>query len=167
MAGCLGFLGLRNRLLLFFSKELAMRSAVMTSLVFASLSFTLPGAMAQNVLERILMNPRVQALAGKPAEITNALNLCKNPTYQRANAQACQDAANADMAGKLPLEMRMVMSNPQTAKSMRDLCIAAQSTAQRDSYLCTELAKADQSFNAAMQGARAPATGTNLNDLSN
>jgi hypothetical protein len=143
-----------------------MRRQFLTLLIAMSALFVMHSAHAQNVLERILANPKVQALLGKPTEVISILGLCKNANYQRANAQACQDAANADMALKLPLEMRTVMSNSRSAQSMRELCIAAQSTAQRDSYLCAELAKADASFSAALQGARGGAPNT-TNDLSN
>jgi pantoate kinase len=132
-----------------------MHRQLLSLLIAASALLSMPSAQAQNILERILANPKVQALLGKPAEITSILGLCKNTNYQRANAQACQDAANADMALKLPFEMRTVMSNAKSAQSMRDLCIAAQATAERDSYLCLELAKADSSFNATLQGVRA------------
>jgi hypothetical protein len=147
-----------------------MRRYLLSIIVALSGVLLMPTAQAQSVLEKILANPKVQALIGKPTEVVNILGLCKNANYQRANAQACQDAANAEMALKLPFEMRTVMSNQRSAQSMRDLCIAAQATPQRDSYLCAELAKADGAFNAAMQGARAnvPQTGGSPgNDASN
>jgi pantoate kinase len=125
------------------------------SMTFAACSlFAAHTAHAQNILERILNNPNIQALLGKPADVANLLGLCKNANYQRANAQVCQDAAQADMVLKLPFEMRTVMGNQRSAQSLRDLCLAAQSTQQRDSYLCLELAKADSSFGSAMQDAR-------------
>jgi pantoate kinase len=132
-----------------------MRRFLVLGSIAASAALVVPSAHAQNVLERILANPKIQALIGKPAEVTNLLGLCKNANYQRTNAQACLDASNASMALKLPFEMRTVMSNSKSAQSMRDLCIAAQATQQRDSYLCAELAKADSNFNAALQDARA------------
>jgi hypothetical protein len=108
-----------------------------------------------NLLEQILNNPRVQAHLGNTAKATNLLNACKNSTYSQRNAQACTEVRQAEMVYKLPFEMRTVMSNSKSAQSLRDLCIAAQNTPQRDSYLCTELAKADSSFNATLQGTRA------------
>ncbi len=125
------------------------------SMTFAVCSlFAAQAVQAQSALERILNNPNVQALLGKPADVANLLGLCKNANYQRANAQVCQEAVQAEMVLKLPFEMRTVMSNQRSAQSLRDLCLAAQSTPQRDSYLCSELAKADTSFGSAMQNAR-------------
>jgi hypothetical protein len=145
-----------------------MKRFIFSASLTLSILFSAAPAQAQNLLERILANPKIQVLLGKPNEIINTLGLCKNPTYQRANAQSCLDAANADMVLKLPFEMRTVMSSSKSAQSMRDLCIAAQSTAQRDSYLCAELAKADTNFATALQGARFMAPTTNpMNDLSN
>ncbi len=109
---------------------------------------------AAGVLEQILANPQVQALIGTPATVTNTLNLCNNPTYRAANAQACANATNADMVLKLPFEMRTVMSNPNSAQSLRDLCVVAQGSVQRDSYLCAQLAKADTSFAASLAAER-------------
>lgn len=138
-----------------------MRHHLLAICIATTSMLAMPSAQAQSVLERILANPKIQTLIVKPAEVTNLLGLCKNQNYQRSNSQACLDAANADIALKMPFEMRTLMSNSKSAQSMRDLCLAAQATAQRDSYLCTELAKADSSFNAALQGARAntPQTG--------
>jgi hypothetical protein len=111
-----------------------------------SLLLTFSSAQSAGLLEQILANPQVQALMGAPANITNLLGVCKNDAYRANNAQACTNAVNADTVMKLPFEMRTVMSSPTSAQSLRDLCLAAQSTAQRDSYLCTQLAKADSSF---------------------
>lgn len=107
-------------------------------------------AHSAGVLEQILANPRVQALLGKPTEVVSALNLCKNDAYRAGNAQACADAVHTDSVLKLPIEMRTVMSYPQSAQSLRDLCLAAQTTPQRSSYLCVELLKADSTFASAV-----------------
>jgi hypothetical protein len=145
-----------------------MRKFIACTSLLASCLFAAHPAHAQSILERILGNPKIQALIGKPADITSMLNLCKNANYQRANQQACQEAAQAEMALKLPFEMRTVMSNQTSAQSLRDLCLAAQTTTQRDSYLCAELAKADSSFGLAMQGARAtPSVSNPGNEASN
>ena len=111
-----------------------------------SLLLAFSSAHSAGLLEQILANPQVQALMGTPANITNLLGVCKNDAYRANNAQACSNAVNADTVLKLPFEMRTVMSSPTSAQSLRDLCLAAQSTTQRDSYLCTQLAKADSSF---------------------
>jgi hypothetical protein len=107
---------------------------------------TFSSANSAGLLEQILANPQVQALIGAPANITNLLGVCKNDAYRANNAQACANALNADTVLRLPFEMRTVMSNPTSAQSLRDLCLAAQSTVQRDSYLCTQLANADSNF---------------------
>jgi hypothetical protein len=131
-----------------FFRKLLILTSLSTLLVHANVS------AQSNIIERILANPKIQALIGKPAEITSLLNLCNNAPYQRANPQSCAEAAQADMVLKLPFEMRTVMSNQKSAQSLRDLCLAAQSTAQRDSFLCAELAKADQSFGVALTNER-------------
>jgi hypothetical protein len=134
-----------------FKRNRVRFSQVSFALVFA---LALPSVHAAGVLEQILANPRVQQLLGVPANVASTLNLCGNPTYKAANAQACADAGNASMVLKLPFEMRTVMSNAQSAQSLRDICLAAQNTAQRDSYLCAELAKADTTFAASLAAER-------------
>ena len=123
-----------------------------------------------NLIEQILNNPRVQALLGKPAEILNQSKQCEVPTFRKSNAQLCTDVDNAASANKMPFEMRTVMTNRTSAQALRDLCLAAQTTAQQSNYLCAELGKADKNFAAAAAAARAT-TGTtgnsSLNDLSN
>jgi pantoate kinase len=133
-----------------------MRKLFISMTFVVSSLFAAHTAHAQNILERILANPNVQALLGKPADVANLLGLCQNTNYQRANPQVCQEASQAEMVLKLPFEMRTVMSTQRSAQSLRDLCLAVQSTQQRDSYLCSELAKADTSFSSAMQNARTP-----------
>ncbi len=107
-----------------------------------------------NLIELILANPKVQALLGKPTELTNALRLCDTPRYKAANAQVCTEANQAAMVNRLPFEMRTVMSNSKSAQSLRDLCLSAQATPQRESYLCNELARADSSFAGTLQQTR-------------
>ncbi len=120
-----------------------------------------------NWIEQILNNPRVQALIGKPAEVLNQVQLCNNPAYRRSNAQACADADSASIASKMPLEMRLVMTNKNSAKALRDLCLAAQTTVQQGNYLCAELAKADKDFALAAGAARVVPATSSANDLSN
>ncbi len=103
-------------------------------------------AFSAGILEQILANPRVQALIAKPSEVSSYLGLCSNASYQIANSQLCSDATQTQMILRLPFEMRTVMSNPNSAQSLRDLCLAAQSTPQANSYLCAELIKADGAF---------------------
>jgi hypothetical protein len=119
-----------------------------------SLLLAFSSAHSAGLIEQILANPRVQALMGTPANVTNLLGVCKNDAYRNNNPQACADAVNADTVLRLPFEMRTVMSNPTSAQSLRDLCLAAQSTAQRDSYLCTQLASADKNFATSLSNQR-------------
>jgi hypothetical protein len=112
-------------------------------------------AHAENVLERILANPKIQALLGRPTEIVNSLKLCEDARYRNSNLQLCTEAQQAAMVSRLPFEMRTVMSNQKSAQSLRDICIAVQLTAVRDSYLCSELAKSDKDFADALQNTRA------------
>ena len=46
----------------------------------------------------------------------------------------------------MPPELRSLLSNPVTAKSIRDLCQAVQVAPTRNTYLCAELGKADAGF---------------------
>lgn len=131
-----------------------MRKLIISMTFVVSSLFAAHTAHAQNILERILNNPNVQALLGKPADVVNLLGLCQNANFQRANPQVCQEASQADMVLKLPFEMRTVMSNQRSAQSLRDICLAVQPTQQHNSYLCAELAKADISFGSALQNAR-------------
>jgi hypothetical protein len=131
-----------------------------------SLFFAFSSAHSAGLIEQILANPRVQALMGAPANVTNLMGLCKNDAYNRANAQVCADAVNADMVLKLPFEMRTVMSNAKSAQSLRDLCISAQGSAHRDSYLCIELARADGGFAATLAAERANKPAAQVQDTS-
>jgi hypothetical protein len=138
-------------------KDFAMKTNFSTSRTVGGLLLLLAVSSAHSagVLEQILANPRVQAMLGKPTEVVSALNLCKNDSYRASNQQACADAVHTDNVLKLPIEMRTVMSYPQSAQSLRDLCLAAQTTAQRGSYLCVELLKADSTFASAVNADQA------------
>jgi hypothetical protein len=112
----------------------------------AALVLAVSPVFSAGILEQILANPRIQALIGKPNEVSTFLGFCNNPSYQIANAQVCAEVTQTQMVLRLPFEMRTVMSNPTSAQSLRDLCLAAQATPQANSYLCAELIKADSNF---------------------
>jgi hypothetical protein len=131
-----------------------MRRTLLSALIATSALLAMPSAHAQNVLERILANPKVQELIGKPSDVLSALGRCGNANYQRSNSQLCESAMNADRALKMPVEMRLLMTNKQSAASLREMCIAAQPTHLANTYLCAELAKADKTFGAQMEFAR-------------
>jgi hypothetical protein len=141
--------------------------AVVATLFLTSLLFA-TSAQA-NFIEQILSNPRIQALLGKPAEILSQSQQCKNVSFKNANTQLCADVANAEIASKMPFEMRTVMTNRTSSQALRDLCLAAQTTGQQNNYLCAELSKADKDFAAAAAAARTGIGSGNstTNDLSN
>jgi hypothetical protein len=133
-----------------------------------SASFLSPAQAQSSLMEQILNNPKIQALLGKPAEILNGSQQCKNVAFRTANSQACLDVDNALVASKMPIAMLTVMTNRTSAQALRDLCLAAQTTNQQNNYLCAELVKADKDFGAAVAAARTIApTSTSTNDLSN
>jgi hypothetical protein len=115
---------------------------------------TTPTVQADNILERILSNPKIQALLGRPTELITTVKLCEDTRYRSSNQQQCTEVQQAALVNRLPFEMRTVMSNPKSAQSLRDICIAVQFTAARDSYLCSELAKSDKEFADALQYTR-------------
>ena len=142
------------------SSQLLLQASLATALCIPSWGH------AAGLIEQILANPRIQSLIGKPLDVTNLLNLCGNDAYKKANVQTCAEAANAQMVLRLPFEMRTVMANPTSAQSLRDICLAAQTTQQANSYLCAELVKADSTFAAAIANARVNTSGGNLPDRS-
>ena len=76
---------------------------------------------------------------------------CNDARYKQREAKLCQQAEEASRLARMPAELRFVMSNPTAAASMRELCLAVQSTPVRNSYLCVELARADVAFGVQVQ----------------
>jgi hypothetical protein len=131
-----------------------MHRFLISSLFGIFMLLTTSATHAENVLERVLANPKIQALLGRPTEIVNSLKLCEDTRYRSSNQQLCTEAQQAAMVNRLPFEMRTLMSNQKSAQSLRDICLAVQNTTVRDSYLCSELAKSDKDFANALQYSR-------------
>lgn len=94
------------------------------------------------LLDDLLKNPIVQNLMNR-TDLPNMVNTCKTTAYREANKAQCANAENALLVTKLPNEMRVVMSSPSAAQSLRDLCGVAQGSPAGNSFLCAELRKAE------------------------
>ena len=103
------------------------------------------------VIEDLLAIPAIQSLLGKLPELQSAVVRCNDARYKQREAKLCQQAEEANRLARMPAELRFVMSNPTAAASMRELCLAVQSTPVRNSYLCVELARADVAFGVQVQ----------------
>lgn len=103
------------------------------------------------VIEDLLAIPAIQSLLGKLPELQSAVVRCNDARYKQREAKLCQQAEEASRLARMPAELRFVMSNPTAAASMRELCLAVQSTPVRNSYLCVELARADVAFGVQVQ----------------
>jgi Na+/H+ antiporter NhaB len=144
----------------------ATHHSISMALLFVCIFFA-TGAHA-NIIEQILNNPKIQALLGKPAEIVSQSQQCKNTNFRLSNAQLCTDVDNAEIASKMPMEMRTVMMNRVSAQALRDLCLVAVNAGQPNNYLCVELVKADKDFAAVANSRGRGGSGiTSTNDLSN
>ena len=112
------------------------------SFVIATLISSASFQAQAGLLDDLLKNPTIQSILNR-ADLTNMVNTCKDVTYRRANQTQCANFENALLINKLPVEMRVVMSNQQSANSLRELCGVAQGSVQANSYLCAELRKAE------------------------
>ena len=112
-----------------------------TSLTAASLVCLLPQAHA-GLLDELLKNPNIQGLVNRP-DLPTLIAACRDATFRQANAANCTNVETAAVLNKLPLEMRAVMNNPQTAASLRDICAAVAPLPQTNSYLCVQLRNAE------------------------
>ncbi len=119
------------------------------SWILAVLSAT-PFAQA-GIIEDLLAIPAIQSLLGKLPELQSVVLRCNDVRYKQREAKLCQQADEASRLARMPAELRFVMSNPTSAASMRELCLAVQPTAARNSYLCVELVKADVAFSVQVQ----------------
>ena len=98
------------------------------------------------IIEDLLAAPAVQSLLGRLPELQAVVQRCSDARYKQRNPKICQQAEEASRLARMPPELRVVLSNPTTAASMRELCLAVQASAARNSYLCAELSKADANF---------------------
>ena len=99
------------------------------------------------LLDDLLKNPNIQSLINRP-DLNTLVAACRDAAYRAANTAQCQNMENAVVLAKLPNEMRVLMGNPQSANSLREICTAVQSTAQANSYLCAQLRSAESAVGA-------------------
>ena len=104
----------------------------------------------QNLIEQLLALPAIQNLMQKVPELQNLTQQCANPAYRQRNAESCLRAEQAAALGRMPHELRVVMSSPVAAKSLRELCMTAVNMGTT-SWLCVELGKADTQFGQQMR----------------
>jgi hypothetical protein len=120
-----------------------MNRKILTALL--CLTWLLPSAHA-GLLEDLLAVPAIQSLLGRQPDIQTVLKRCADAKFRQANAASCQQAEQADRLSRVPAELRAVLAVPASAASLRELCLSVQAGQLRNSHLCTELGKADQSF---------------------
>lgn len=116
-----------------------------------ALAAALPAAHA-GVIEDLLARPAIQALLGRQ-DLPTVVQRCTDANYRQRNLVACRQADEATRLARIPPELRTVLANPVTAASIRELCLAAQVTPARDTYLCKELTTADLGFAALAKSA--------------
>ncbi len=116
-------------------------SAPSCGVALLSLFCVLPHAHA-GLLDELLKNPNIQGLVNRP-DLGTLVAACRDATYRQANAANCTNVETAAVLNKLPVEMRVLMNNPQSAASLRDICAAVAPLPQTNSYLCVELRKAE------------------------
>jgi hypothetical protein len=107
----------------------------------ACFAMAIPVAHA-GLLDDLFKNPNIQGLIGRP-DLNTLISACRDAAYRQANAVQCHNVENAAVLSKLPNEMRVLMNNPQSATSLREICAAVQNIPQSNSYLCVELRKAE------------------------
>ena len=100
------------------------------------------------LIEDLLAIPAIQSLLGRQPELQAVVQKCVDVRYKQRNPTVCQQAEEANRLAKMPPELRAVLANPTTAKSLRELCLAVQAGALNNSYLCAELYKAESGFKA-------------------
>ena len=111
-----------------------------TCLVIAS-------AFAQaGIIEDLLAVPAIQSLLGRLPELPNLIRNCEDAGYKQRNLAFCQQAEQAALLAKMPIELRAVMARKDSANSLRELCVAAIGKLPKESYLCAELNKYDSDF---------------------
>lgn len=121
------------------------------ALAFAGmLSVAHPVAQA-GLIEELLAVPAIQSLLGKLPELNPLVERCADIAFKQRNPALCQQAEQAAQLAKMPPELRAVMATPPAAASLRELCIAAIGKPAYNGYLCSELAKFDETFKAQSQ----------------
>lgn len=94
------------------------------------------------LLDDLLKNPSIQGLMGR-TDLTTMAAACRDPAYRQTNLAQCNNMERALILNRVPPEMRVLMGNTQSANSLREICAAVQNQPQTNSYLCTELRKAE------------------------
>ena len=105
-------------------------------------------------LEDLLARPAIQTLLGRQPELQVTLKNCGNAAFKQRNLAGCTQAEQAAKLAAMPVELRAVMSGKASSASLRELCLVAQPTPAKDSYLCAELFKADSAFKAEAEQAQ-------------
>ena len=113
-------------------------AALGATVAFASLSLPAHAGL----LDDLLRNPSIQGLMGRK-DLNTMVAACRDPAYRQGNAAQCMNMESALILSRLPTEMRVLMSNTQSANSLREICAAVQGQPQTHSYLCAELRKAE------------------------
>ena len=111
-----------------------------------ALILSIPAAQA-GILEDLLASPAIQSLLVRVPELQATVQRCADARYRQRNTAVCVQAENAARLFKVPVEVRAVLSVPASAASLRELCLAVLQTKVQETYLCTELGKADTGFN--------------------
>jgi len=128
----------------------AVKKLLFAMLLAAGSSFQTAQA---GILEDLLGLPAIQSLLGRAAELPTIARKCENIHFRMSNATLCQQAQQAALLANMPPQLRNLMSHPQSAQSLRELCIGAIGTPAQGSYLCAELAKGDSVFKGQAAGA--------------
>ena len=118
-------------------------STLTTVVTMAAASIAMVSAPAQaGLLDELLKNPNIQGLVNRP-DLGTLIAACRDVSFRQANAANCSNVETAAVLNRLPVEMRAIMNNPQTAASLRDICAAVAPMPQANSYLCVQLRNAE------------------------
>jgi len=120
------------------------------ALALAISPFAVHAQAPQNLVEQLLALPAIQNLLQRVPELQTLSQQCGNPAYRHRNAEPCLRAEQAAALSRMPHELRVVMTNPVSARSLRELCMTAVNMGT-SSWLCTELGKADNQFGEQMR----------------
>ena len=113
------------------------------SVAVAAASVAVVSAPAHaGLLDELLKNPNIQGLVNRP-DLGTLIAACRDVSFRQANAANCSNVETAAVLNRLPVEMRAIMNNPQTAASLRDICAAVAPMPQANSYLCVQLRNAE------------------------
>ncbi|MEO6624514.1 MAG: hypothetical protein ABIN37_06755 [Burkholderiaceae bacterium] len=129
-----------------------------------ALFLSIPAAQA-GILEDLLAVPAIQSLLGRVPELQATVQRCTDARYKQRNAGTCLQAENAARLARVPAELRAVLSVPASAASLRDLCLAVQQTKMQETYLCTELGKADTGFKTLIEQRRAAVEAAQMQNI--